>query len=68
MSSFEKLRCAFGDALSAAGRKDFVLQRKIWFTASYKFRLGGREHPLEDSIESPHTQVCLRQTCIKTFG
>ena len=20
-----------------AGRKDFVLQRKIWFTASYKF-------------------------------
>ena len=25
---------------SAAGRKDFVLQRKIWFTAGYKFATG----------------------------
>jgi len=23
-----------------AGRRDFVLQRKIWFTASYKFAVG----------------------------
>ena len=39
MSNFEKLRCAFGDAPYAAGRKDFVLQRKIWFTVRFKFSL-----------------------------
>ena len=49
---------------SAAGRRDFVLQRKIWFTASCKFWLGGAEITLKDITELPPTQVCLRQTCI----
>ena len=40
-----------------------------WFTVRLLFWLGGREHPLEDSTESPPTRdLPYSKSRIKTLG